>query len=177
MRSTIGIEIGAPPHLVYAVASDVTRWERLLPHYSRSRVERRHRDGSTTLRFVARRPVIGVLGMGLPVAWRSRVSVDPARRRLRFRHTGGVTAGMAVEWRFEPTDDGVRVSILHDLDLRWPLIGRLVGERVIGPVFVANIAGKTLARIKALAEAATLAGPAGTDRARGDHADARSNPT
>jgi hypothetical protein len=56
----------------------------------------------------------------------------------------------------------VRVSILHDLDVRWPIIGKLAGERVIGPIFVANIAGKTLARIKALAEAAAPTGRSGS---------------
>jgi hypothetical protein len=32
MHSTIGIDVAAPPDVVYRVARDVTRWERLLPH-------------------------------------------------------------------------------------------------------------------------------------------------
>ena len=66
---------------------------------------------------------------------------------------------MEVEWAFEPRGDGVvRVSILHNLErglAGWPLVGGFVAERVVGPFFVSNIAGKTLGRIKELAEAGT----------------------
>ena len=48
MHSTIGIDIAAPPELVYRLARDVTRWERLLPHYSRSAVVRREPDGDAS---------------------------------------------------------------------------------------------------------------------------------
>ena len=37
MHSTIGIDIAAPPALVFALARDPERWARLLPHYARSR--------------------------------------------------------------------------------------------------------------------------------------------
>jgi ribosome-associated toxin RatA of RatAB toxin-antitoxin module len=169
MHTENSVLIRADLATIYRLAATVEDWPTILPHYRRVRVLRD--DGDRRLvEMAAWRDAI-------PVWWQAEQRRAPDIPRITFRHVRGVTAGMAVEWRFEPTDDGVRVSILHDLDLRWPLIGRLVGERVIGPVFVANIAGKTLARIKALAEAATLAGPAGTDRARGDHADARSNPT
>ena len=46
-----------------------------------------------------------------------------------------------------------RKQILHDLELGWPVIGGFAANRVIGPLFVANIAGKTLKRIKELSEA------------------------
>ncbi len=38
-------------------------------------------------------------------------------------------------------------------DLRWPLIGELVARTIIGPQFIEAIAGRTLRRVKALAEA------------------------
>jgi hypothetical protein len=44
------------------------------------------------------------------------------------------------------------VSIHHRLDLRWPLVGGAVARLVIGPQFIDAIAGRTLRRIKALAE-------------------------
>jgi hypothetical protein len=45
------------------------------------------------------------------------------------------------------------VSIHHELELGWPLIGGFVAERIIGPQFIDAIARRTLRRIKALAEA------------------------
>jgi len=45
------------------------------------------------------------------------------------------------------------VSIQHTLDLGWPLIGEFAADTVIGPQFIDAIAGRTLRRVKELAEA------------------------
>jgi hypothetical protein len=89
----------------------------------------------------------------IPVRWEAIQRPLPDQRRIEFTHTGGVTRGMEVAWRFEPVADGSQeVSIHHALDLRWPLIGGWVARHVIGPQFVDAIAGRTLRRVKALAE-------------------------
>lgn len=41
---------------------------------------------------------------------------------------------------------------MHDLTLRWPLVGRWVTERIVGPVFLDFIARRTLEAIRARAE-------------------------
>ena len=87
---------------------------RSCPHYTRSMAVDRRDDGSVVADFVARRPLIGVLGLGLPVTWRSRTWNDPVERRLRFVHVAGATRGMDVTWRIRPTGDGCRVTIEHD---------------------------------------------------------------
>ena len=43
-----------------------------------------------------------VLGLGLPVAWRSRTWSEPATSRLRFVHVAARRTGMDVTWRIEP---------------------------------------------------------------------------
>ena len=155
MQSIIGADIDAPPDLVFAIVRDVTRWERLLPHYLRSRADRRHDEGSITCTFVARRPVVESLGIGFAVAWRSRVSSDAAHRQLRFQHVGGVTAGMDVTWRVEPrAGGGTRVEIEHVFD-RGPA---QVLPAIIDRCFTRSIAGRTLATFKAIAEALHAAG-------------------
>ncbi len=147
MHSTIGIDIAAPPELVFRLARDVERWERLLPHYARSRVRERRADGTLVADFVARRPLIGVLGLGLPVAWRSRTWSEPDTCRMRFVHVAGATRGMDVTWRIDPTPDGCHVRIEHDFDPRIPLFAAIVDRWFTRP-----IAGRTLATFKALAE-------------------------
>jgi hypothetical protein len=65
---------------------------------------------------------------------------------VRFRHVGGITSGMDVEWTFEPVAHGTRVRIVHLWNgPRWPVIGTLAARAVIGPVFVHGIASRTLA--------------------------------
>lgn len=159
MHSSIGIDVAAPPALVFDLAHDVERWERLLPHYARSRVRERRPDGSVVADFVARRPMIGVLGLGLPVAWRSRAWSEPATRRLRFVHVAGATRGMDVTWLIEPTAAGCHVEIEHDFRPRVPGLALVVDRWFTRP-----IAGRTLATFKALAEALVENGQSGTAR-------------
>jgi ribosome-associated toxin RatA of RatAB toxin-antitoxin module len=157
MHSTIGIDIAASPELVYRLARDVTRWAQLLPHYARSVTVRTDADGVLVCDFIARRPFVPVLGLGIPVTWRSRTSHDPTTRRLRFVHVAGATKGMDVTWRIEsvaaggdgePARDGSAVTIEHEFAPRLPGFAAFVDR-----FFTRPIAGRTLATFKALAEA------------------------
>ena len=151
MHSTIALEMAAPPGLVFALARDVGRWERLLPHYARSRAIDRREDGSVIADFVARRALpgpLGMLGLSIPVTWRARTWAEPAALRLRFLHVAGATKGMDVTWRIEPAENGALVSIDHDFRPRFAPFAPFVDR-----FFTRPIATRTLATFKALAEA------------------------
>ena len=150
MHSAIGIDIEAPAPLVFALARDVERWATLLPHYARSRFEDTDGWGRPIMEFVARRPLVPVLGLGLPVAWWSRTWNEPESLRLHFEHIGGATRGMNVVWVIEPAGDGTacRVTISHDFSPRVPGFASMVDR-----FFTRPIAGRTLSTFKALAEA------------------------
>ena len=159
MRSTIGIDVAAPADLVFRLARDVERWPQLLPHYVAARRDAPpDGDGRLLVRFVARRPLVPVLGLGVPVAWRSLTWFEPAERRLRFAHRGGATDGMDVTWRIaEGPDGGCSVEIEHDFAPRAPGWAWLVDR-----LFTRPIAGRTLASFRAIAEALAGSEPSGT---------------
>lgn len=148
MNSTISIDVEAPASLVFRLARDIERWPRLLPHYVRVRPVGRDGDGHLTAEMVARRALLPVLGLGLPVAWRSRTWSEPEVMRLRFVHLGGATNGMDVTWRIEPTALGCRVSIDHEFRPRLPGWATFVDR-----AFTRPIASRTLATFKSIAEA------------------------
>jgi ribosome-associated toxin RatA of RatAB toxin-antitoxin module len=154
VRSTIGIDVAAPAELVFRLARDVERWPDLLPHYVAARRSGpRDGEGRLLVGFVARRPLVPVLGLGLPVAWRSLTWSDADRRRLRFVHRGGATGGMDVTWRIEDRPDGgCRVDIDHDFRPRIPGWAAFVDR-----LFTRPIAGRTLATFRAVAEAIAAA--------------------
>ncbi|MGZ4273664.1 MAG: type II toxin-antitoxin system RatA family toxin [Candidatus Limnocylindria bacterium] len=145
MKSRVGIHVDAPLERIFPLAVDVEEWPERLPHY---RYVRRLPADSGERRFA-----MGARRGPIPVRWEAIQRPLPDERRIEFTHTGGVTRGMQVAWRFEPTGIGWDVSIEHELELSWPLIGGFAAERVIGPQFVEAIARRTLSRVKELAEA------------------------
>ena len=146
MRSELGVHIRAPYDVIFDLAADVERWPERLPHY---RYVRRLSSPVGERRFA-----MGARRGPIPVSWEAVQRPMREERRIEFTHTGGVTKGMWVAWRFaDRADGGLDVSIEHRLNLRWPLVGELAARHVIGPQFIEAIAGRTLRRMKALAEA------------------------
>jgi len=150
VKSTIGIDVAAPAELVFRLARDVERWPELLPHYASAHSQGpRGVDGRVVIRFVARRPLVPLLGLGLPVAWRAVTWSEAGALRLRFVHRGGATGGMDVTWRIADVGAGrCRVEIEHDFRPRVPGWAWLIDR-----AFTRPIAGRTLATFRAIAEA------------------------
>lgn len=138
------MQIDAPFERIFPLAAEVERWPERLPHY---RYVRRLDDVDGERRFA-----MGARRGPIPVRWEAIERPRPDERRIEFTHTGGVTRGMEVAWHFEERDGGFEVSIGHELELGWPLIGGFAAERVIGPQFIEAIARRTLRCVKALAE-------------------------
>ncbi len=146
MRTVDRIRVHAPFAVVFATASTVVRWPTILPHYRWVRVLD---DG--LVEMAAWRPFGAFLKY--PTWWVSEMTVNQAAGEIRYRHVRGITRGMDVVWRLVERAEGVDTEIVHTWDgPRWPLIGRLAANLVIGPVFIHGIASRTLAGIKRAAE-------------------------
>lgn len=146
MQISDAILIRAPARRVYDLAADVERWPALLPHYRWVRLLEAR--GQTKLVEMA------CWRGRLPLRWTALVEPRPEVPRLRFLHVRGVTRGMEVAWEFLPREGGTEVRIDHRLGLGWPLVGPAVAEAIIGPHFISPVAGRTLRRMRELAEAA-----------------------
>jgi ribosome-associated toxin RatA of RatAB toxin-antitoxin module len=144
MRTIHRARIAAPFERVFDLARDVERWPRLLRAYRWCRVIER---GPNRLVFS-----MGGWVRGWPARWTAVQEAEWRARRLRFEHIGGITKGMTVVWRFVPDGEAVDVEIEHVLVMRWPLVGRLVSDLVVGPVFIDHIARRTLEAVKVRAE-------------------------
>ena len=170
--------VRAPAYVIFDLARDVERWPDHLPHYRFVRFGEKSGDGGGIVEMSADRPFGPV---GWPTWWRSvmrvhgatnaspanddtrqsaltpaqtpRLATSAAAPAVRFRHIGGITTGMDVEWTFSPAEGGTLVRIVHVWDgPGWPLIGKFAATAVIGPVFVHGIASRTLAGLGREAE-------------------------
>lgn len=151
--------VAAPVAPLFDLARFVEDWPTHLAHYRFVRFRARTRDGGGLVEMSANRP-FGVADW--PTWWLSEMSVDERAQLVRYRHVQGMTAGMDVEWSFQPlaaAPDGrpqTRVRIVHVWDgPRWPAIGTLAAVGVIGPVFIHGIASRTLAGLAHVAERGT----------------------
>ena len=157
MTTTDELVVRARVDDVFRIVAAVEEWPAHLPHYRWVRVRERAADGGGVVEMAANRP-FGPLNW--PTWWLSEMSVDRAAASIRFRHIGGITTGMDVEWSFAPHADGTRATLVHAWDgPRWPLIGVFAAVAVIGPVFVHGIATRTLAGLARVAERRTAGGP------------------
>lgn len=150
MHTRNEIFIDADPAACLAAAADVERWPEILPHYREVAFTRRDGDGSGRVMMRAFRHFGPI---PYPVWWESEMETDMVARTVKYRHVGGLTTGMDVEWRLEPEGRGTRVTIVHDwIGPGWPLIGRLVARLIIGPHFIHVVAGRTLEGMKRAVE-------------------------
>lgn len=140
MHTENEILIRGPYRAIFQAASEIERWPEILPHYRWVKILD-SRGTARVAEMAARRD-------WFPVKWTSIQETSEAERWIRYRHIGGLTKGMEVEWTFRPDREGVWVRIVHDFQLGWPIIGRPLGRYVVGEFFVKAIAGRTLAAIK-----------------------------
>lgn len=148
----------APLRAVFNIVRAVERWPQHLAHYRWVKMLTRDAQGGGVVEMSANRP-FGPLNW--PTFWRSLMEVDHARPAVRFKHIGGVTKGMDVDWSFESIDHGRRthITLIHEWDgpsFFWPGIGAVAARNVIGPVFVHAIAARTLSGLARTAERAAI---------------------
>ena len=158
MQTSDSVLIYGSYERIFALAANVEEWARILPHYRYVTLLKRD-SNKKLVRMSAWREFI-------PVTWSAIETVYPGTDdhpgRITFHHVRGMVRGMDVEWSFRPRQEGegILVTISHQLDNPpYPvrILGPKLTELVVGRGFIGNIAGKTLRRIKALAESETSA--------------------
>lgn len=143
----------APAALAFRIAADVEGWPRILPHYRWVRFQQPLSDGAGVVEMAAWRDFPG---FRYPTWWLSEMEVEADEHRVLYRHIKGITKGMDVVWQVEDLGEGrSHLSIVHEWrGPRWPLIGGVAADWVIGPHFINHIAGRTLMGIADAAETA-----------------------
>jgi len=147
--------VHTPWRSIFDIARRVEEWPAHLAHYRYVRFRERSSDGGGLVEMAADRP-FGPIGW--PTWWMSEMSVDEGAPAIRFRHVGGITKGMDVEWTFRTLRDagGTAVKIVHVWDgPPIPLVGIPAATMLIGPVFIHGIASRTLEGLARVAERGT----------------------
>lgn len=149
MKTVNRLQMSGSYDRLFGLASNIARWPEILPHYRWVKVLAKDVDG-VVAEMAARH-------IGIPLWWKTIQRLKPAERRIEFIHIGGITKGMDVAWTFEEVGATCLgptwlVQIHHEFDPKWVFPGPWFAKNVIGEIFVKQVAGKTLARMKYLLE-------------------------
>jgi ribosome-associated toxin RatA of RatAB toxin-antitoxin module len=157
MQTSIEHRVRADPQIAFGLAGRVEDWPRILPHYRWVRVLEHLPDGARRVEMAARRDVLPVSRLGVPLRWTAIQRLDAAEPRIEFEHVAGITRGMQVAWTFQPLPNGaLKIQIHHAFHPRWPVPDALV-HLIVGEYFVNGVARRTLQRVGDLAEARSRA--------------------
>ena len=145
MHQVNSIVMRAPKQRIFETAANLEKWPTFLPHYR-------------FIHYYERGPERNVVRMAarldfIPISWVSEEIIDRSKLEVRFRHLQAWTKGMEVVWTFAETDEGICVSIFHDLHFRIPVLAPLA-EPIIGDFFIGHIANQTLKHMKTHVERA-----------------------
>jgi ribosome-associated toxin RatA of RatAB toxin-antitoxin module len=150
MNTTNRIQISGDFDRLFSLAADIARWPEILPHYRYVTVLEKQ---GTDLKAV-----MAARHRGLPLWWKTTLRPRRHEKRIYFTHIGGITKGMEVYWSFEPVGDSCNgptwlVQIHHEFNPAWPrVIGPWFAEKIVGGMFVQQVANKTLQRMKEISE-------------------------
>jgi ribosome-associated toxin RatA of RatAB toxin-antitoxin module len=144
MHKTNSLLMHAPKMAIFETAANLELWPRILPHYR-------------YIRFLERGPDRNVVVMAawrsaIPISWTSEQIIDRDRSEIHFLHLKAWTKGMHVVWTFSDAQDGVLVTISHDLRFRIHALAPIV-DPIMGDFFIHSVANKTLRCMKAYVEA------------------------
>ncbi len=144
MHAKNAIKMNAPVDYIFSVASDLSLWPKILPHYR-------------WIHYLEKSPSRNLVQMAarrkwLPIKWTSIQEIDFEKKEVRFYHLKAFTKGMKVVWTFTPAPDGVEVQIQHELNSAIPVIGNFIAEFIVGKFFIHYVANQTLQHMKRYVE-------------------------
>lgn len=123
---------------VFSVAKNVEKYSEFIPQFKETRIIRE--DGNKII--MERKVKIGWLHSN----WQSEM-VTEENKCIRFVHLSGLLKGMKTKWRFKDTGKEVKIKVLHNFEIRIPIVGRIM-EFVIWNIFIKKTAKAMLKKMK-----------------------------
>ncbi len=124
---------------VFQVARDIENLSNFIPEYKNVKCL----DGKNEEIILEAK--IQLLGL-IPTTFISS-GVIKENESIKYKQIKGPVKGLQTEWRFEKIDKKTKLSIIHDLNIKIPLIGRLI-ERLVYALFLRNLAKEVLLCMK-----------------------------
>lgn len=140
LENTIKIE--QKIDVVYKLSENIEKFPEFMPHIKKTIITKQQGNK----RYLEMSGVVN----GIKSSWAS-VSRTEKNRSIKYNQVKGVCKIMRGEWLFEKVPEGTKITIVHDFDLGWPIIGNLL-SRILVKNWVDKYCRLTLGKIKEKAE-------------------------
>jgi ribosome-associated toxin RatA of RatAB toxin-antitoxin module len=127
---------------VYNIAEKIEKFPEFMPHVKSSNIIKKQGNK----REVEMTAVVN----GIKSHWIS-ASTTEKNKKITYKQVKGVCKVMGGEWRFNKVPEGTNITLIHNFDVGFSIIGKLIGEIIIKK-WVDKYSRLTLSNIKAKAE-------------------------
>lgn len=113
----VGMKANAALQTVYELVKDFESFASFMPNVHRIEIKERSEG------YVLSAWEVSIVGRQL--IWTQRDEFDDENFIIRYRQVEGKLAKFEGEWRFQPVEDGVQVSLVIEFDLGKPTLAAL----------------------------------------------------
>lgn len=128
--------------VVYELSENIEKFPEYMPHVKKSVITKKQ----SNKKHVAMSAIIS----GIKSSWASE-SITKKNKSIKYNQLEGSCKVMRGEWVFEKVPEGTKITIIHDFDLGWPIIGKLLSPTLVKH-WVHKYCNLTLKAIKDKAE-------------------------
>jgi ribosome-associated toxin RatA of RatAB toxin-antitoxin module len=127
---------------VYTIAEQIENFPEFMPHVKTSNIIRKQGNK----REVEMTAVVN----GIKSHWIS-ASTTEKNKKITYKQVKGVCKVMGGEWRFNKVPEGTTITLIHNFDVGFSIVGKLIGGIIIKK-WVDKYSQLTLGAIKEKAE-------------------------
>jgi ribosome-associated toxin RatA of RatAB toxin-antitoxin module len=122
------IAINAPAEKVFEVLQQAESFAQFLPHVKQVQMLERT-ENSVLLEWEVIAP-----GVGMPVRWKSRHTIDAANHRVAMQPEGDSLVKLSGEWRVQPQDAGSTLVAVIDYEANVPPMFAGVAQNAVNTI-------------------------------------------
>jgi ribosome-associated toxin RatA of RatAB toxin-antitoxin module len=122
------IAINAPAEKVFEVLHQAESFAQFLPHVKQVQALERT-ENSVLLEWEVIAP-----GVGMPVRWKSRHTIDAANHRVAMQPEGDSLVKLSGEWRVQPQDAGSTLVAVIDYEANVPPMFAGVAQNAVNTI-------------------------------------------
>lgn len=122
------VSVNAPAEKLFEVLQQVESFAQFLPHARSVQVLERT-ESSVLVEWEVIAP-----GVGMPVRWKSRHTIDAANRRVTMLPEGDSLVKLNGEWRVEPEGTSSKLSAILDYEANVPPMFAALAQNAVNTI-------------------------------------------